>query len=41
MLDGMLDQALAEGGELDLEPLAMAGPDGLVADLGELLAVPT
>ena len=40
LLDGMLDQALAEGGELDLEPLVMAGPDGLVADLGELLAVP-
>ena len=40
MLDRMLDQALAEGGELDLEPLVMAGPDGLVADLGELLAVP-
>ena len=40
LLDGMLDQALAEGGELDLEPLALAGPDGLVADVGELLAVP-
>ncbi|WP_165356925.1 ATP-binding protein [Nocardioides zhouii] len=40
LLDGMLDQALAEGGELDLEPLEMAGPAGLIADLGELLAVP-
>lgn len=40
LIDGMLDHALAEGAELRPEALELAGPDGLVEDLGELLAVP-
>jgi signal transduction histidine kinase len=40
LIDEMLDHALAEGAELHLEPLELAGPDGLVDDLADLLAVP-
>ena len=40
LIDEMLDHALAEGAELRPEPLELAGPDGLVEDLGDLLAVP-
>ena len=40
LIDEMLDHALAEGAELRPEPLQLAGPDGLVEDLGDLLAVP-
>jgi signal transduction histidine kinase len=40
LIDEMLDHALAEGAELRPEPLGLAGPDGLVQDLGDLLAVP-
>ncbi|RYB88394.1 hypothetical protein EUA06_21245 [Nocardioides glacieisoli] len=40
LIDEMLDHALAEGAELRPEPLGLAGPDGLVQDLGDLLAIP-
>lgn len=40
LIDEMLDHALAEGAELHLEPLELTGPEGLIADLGDLLAVP-
>jgi signal transduction histidine kinase len=39
LIDNMLDQALAEGAELHLEPLDLGGPDGLVAEIGEMLGV--
>lgn len=40
LIDEMLDHALAEGAELQPEPIELAGPDGLVQDLADLLAVP-
>lgn len=40
LIDQMLDHALAEGAELVPEPLELAGPDGLVQDLTDLLEIP-
>ncbi|MCF6379280.1 ATP-binding protein [Nocardioides KLBMP 9356] len=40
LIDGMLDHAMAAGAELVHEPIELAGPDGLVQDVADLLAVP-